>query len=431
MTSAPIANLLAAAPAVCAPAFCAPAFCAPAPAAPDSGHRHYEVYPGSAFKLTQLLDRAAWPYVADHADGFYYHPVGFQGVTEAQRRQIVRNFKSRKTIVEGDMFSGKADGDLTSLRIVTALSLTPTAAIVNRVPPNVAQWQARITANSRHGASTMLMLAPHVVQRTGWADPKLDYARAMIAAPGCTGSGVDAPTKLYQLLGAPYRQAIYDQRDATARQGKTFLYVISPNSSNSLFLAHARALVRDLEDTNHEPDSCAVELYGQRPIEITPESAPGAGVPEAANTITGVAFYLLKHRDGEPGTLTLSINPRAAAQADARAHGSPSQTDTLTLANTSAWLDYAPVVQAAFVGAHQGWKAAFTVGGSDVSPEMLGGGCLFYQGRRLSPGTRQTITVTITRPPAWKGPAPGLSVTASPHTGSAPVSTVTLQEPRP
>ena len=38
---------------------------------------NYEVYPGSAFYLDQMVDGSSYPYVAQFGNGFYHHPVGF------------------------------------------------------------------------------------------------------------------------------------------------------------------------------------------------------------------------------------------------------------------------------------------------------------------------------------------------------------------
>lgn len=38
---------------------------------------NYEVYPGAAFYLTQMVNSVSYPYTAQFANGFYFHPVGF------------------------------------------------------------------------------------------------------------------------------------------------------------------------------------------------------------------------------------------------------------------------------------------------------------------------------------------------------------------
>ncbi len=362
-----------------------------------------------------MLDRSQWTYVADHADAFYHHPVGFMELDDAQRRQLIGNFKTRNAIVEGDMKSGSTTGDVKNLKILLALGMKPTAAIVNEVPPNPAGWRERIASNAGLRASTLLMLAPHVVYRTGWSDAKLDYARALISAPGCSGSGVDAPTYLFLHLGTKYAQAIYDQRNYTTSQGKKFMYVLSPNNSNAQFLTDSEQVVRALEDNDAEPDSYAVELYGKRPIELTPESIAGTnGDTPAAATILGVAYYLLKHRDGQPGTLTLRALP------------SSSLSTTVTLTNSSAWLDYAPVIKAAVSGQSQGWRVRFLLGKQDITQDLLGDGYLFYKAQRLLPGTRQQIDVQMVRTAGASKRKPTVALQVMPHAGSTPLSTLIL-----
>jgi hypothetical protein len=58
-------------------------------------------------------------------------------------------------------------------------------------------------------------------------------------------------------------------------------YLISPNNSyDTALLADTQTTVRAMEDTGHEPDVYGVELYGERPVDLTPEKVNVNGVDQ-------------------------------------------------------------------------------------------------------------------------------------------------------
>lgn len=393
---------------------------------------NYEVYPGSAFYLTQMLDRSQWSYVATQSNGLYHHPVGFNDLDVAQETTYTSHFTNRFAMVEGDMGSGSTTGDVASLQLMTSYGLTPVAAFVNRPSSNLATWKQLVRNNAAAGAPTYEMLAPHRLDDTalGWNDPLWNYARSNMGIAGCVGSGVDAPVNLFVNQGAAYRQSIYDMRDWTVANGKKFNYLISPNNSyNAALLADTQATVRAMEDTGHEPDVYGVVLYGLRPVDLTPEKVTVNGVDQAATTITGLAYWLLKHRDGEPGTLDLSAirspttyaagvtNPTLSDPAQViPVSTTASRTFTLRMNNTSPWLDYAGVLRARAQGSVQDWTITFTKDSQDITAAMLSAdGKLFVGADRWMPGTQREISVTIT-PNGTPGPLK-LIVEALPHAG--------------
>lgn len=374
---------------------------------------NYEVYPGSAFYLNQMLDRSSWSFVADHCNGLYHHPVGFNDLTNAEEEIYTAHFTNRFAMVEGDMGSGSTTGDVANLQRMQALGLTPVAAFVNRPSTNLAVWRQLIRNNAAQGAPTYEMLAPHRLDDSplGWFDPIRDYARANMVVPGCIGSGVDAPVHLYVHEGAAYRQTIHDLRDWSVANGRRFNYLVSPNNSyNAALLADTQFTVRDLEDKGHEPDVYGVVLYGERPVDLTPEKNNVNGVDHPATTITGLAYYLIKHRDGEPGTLDLVARRNAVdhgAGVISPVIGAPSQTVSLPTAapstwtirmqNNSPWLDYAGVLRARVAGATGNWQVAFSANDTDVTQAVVSErGRKFLADERWMPGTTREINMTVT-----------------------------------
>ena len=380
---------------------------------PQASALNYEVYPGSAFYLEQMLDRNTWPFVAQHANGLYHHPVGFQELDDAAEQLYTGHFTNRFSMVEGDMGSGSTTGDVANLQRMHALGLTPVAAFVNRPSTNLAVWRQLIRNNAAQGAPTYEMLAPHrlVESPLGWYDPARDYARDNMRVTGCIGSGVDAPVHLYVHRGQAYRQTIYDLRDWSVANDRRFNYLLSPNNSyDEALLADTMFTVRDLEDNGHEPDVYGVVLYGLRPVDLTPEKITVNGEDRAATTITGLAYYLLKHRDGEAGTLDLRAFRNGITHAGgitAPTLNQAGQTISLPntasswridMANTSGWLDYAGVLRARPAGpGTDDWEIRFSSGTADITAEVLSPrGRTFLRDERWMPATTRSVTLTAT-----------------------------------
>lgn len=400
---------------------------------------NYEVYPGSAFYLTQMVDRVSWSYVADNANGFYFHPVGFTSASDytlstAEKQVICDNFSNRLALVEGDMGGTDPNASLGDIQEIAGFGLKPFSTFINRVAPNAAVWRQLIRNNARLGASTYAMTAPHRIYTApgGWYDPAYAYARTNTVAVGCAGSGVDAPVYLYANYGSFYRQVIWDQRDYTVVNGKKFNYLVSPNNSyDQQLMTDTLYLVRTLEDNGHEADVYGVVLYGTRPVDLTPETTNYNGVVQANWTITGLAYYLLKHRDGEPGTLDLfatATNGTRYAQGIAApiltnaSQGVPfnaaqSNYFTLTLTNQSRWLDYAAVLRARTgPGQATNWNLTFKLGSTDITGAVLSEtGYVFLASRRLMPQTNQSVGLSLSPKGA---PTPlSLVIEALPHAG--------------
>ncbi len=399
---------------------------------------NYEVYPGSAYYLTQMVDSISYPYVAQYANGFYYHPVGFSSssdvtLTTQQKQSICDNFSNSFAMVEGDMGNSNPNADVGDITTIAGFGLTPIAAFVNRPASNLAVWRQLVANNGALNTPSYEMLAPHVIYTypSGFNDPQFSYARSNMLVAGCAGSGVDAPVYLYRNYGSFYQQVIWQQRDASVSYGKKFNYLISPNNStDQQLMLDTKYLVQSLEDNGHEADVYGVVLYGLRPVDLTPETTNYNGVVQANWTITGLAYYLLKHRDGEPGTLDLyatsngvnyaqSVMSPVATNAAQIIPFDATKTNqfTLTLTNRSAWLDYAGVLRArADTNLLANWNVTFQIGTTNITTAVMSQtGYVFLAGQRWQPNTARQVTVTL----GPKGaPTPiDLVIEALPHAG--------------
>lgn len=398
----------------------------------------YEVYPGSAYYLTQMVSSVSFPYTAQFANGFYYNPWAFGDNSDTvlstqQKQAICNNFSNRFVMIEGDQNSDDPNVDLGDIKTMTGLGMTPVAAFVNQPAAGVF-WQQLVHNNGALHTPSYEMLPPWWVgQGSGWSGWTKQQTNMLVW--GCAGSGVDSPVNLYftgnGISASAYQQAVWDQCQWSQLAGKKFNYLASPNTdTGQQFLLDMERVARSLEDNAAEPNVYGVELYGVRPINLVPETTNYNGVVQANWTITGLAYYLLKHRDGDPGTLSLyatsngvnfaqSVISPILTNAAQIIPFDPTQTNqfTLTLTNLSAWLDYAAVLRARTAQAGN-WNITFKLGTSDISSSVLNhGGYAFLSSHRLLPKTAQQVIVTLS-PKVLGAPTPlDLVIEALPHAG--------------
>ena len=400
---------------------------------------NYEVYPGSAFYLTQMVDSVSYPYTAQFANGFYFHPVGFGSssdtvLTTQQKQQICNNFSNRFAMVEGDMGSSNPNSDIADINTMVGFGLTPAATFVNR-PAVTPIWKQLVANNGALNTPSYEMTAPWDVaaQPGGWTNSTWDYLRLNILVSGCSGIGIDSPVNLYRTgytVGNPaYQQAVWQMTQYAQTHGKRFNYLASPNTDTAQqFLFDMQYVARSLEDNGAEANVYGVELYGLPPIDLVPETTNYNGVVQANWTVTGLVYYLLKHRDGEPGTLDLYATSNSVSYAKSVMSPilnnavqiipfDPTKTNqfTLTLTNNSTWLDYAAVLRAR-TAQSANWNITFKIGTTNITSSVLNSnGYVFLGSQRLFTNTAQQVTVTLSPIGA---PTPlDLVIEALPHAG--------------
>jgi hypothetical protein len=389
------------------------------------GAGSYEVYTGSAFHIRHLMDSSQWSYVRRMGDGLWWHPVGYHNtdgynnVTNAEWKTLATYFHSRKALVEGDMYADRVADDIPAIRRVVALNFEPSYAFVNRIQDTSTKWPARVDTNLTRGVKSCTMLAPHVMERypDGFYDVQNEIKRRQIMES--YGSSVDAPTHLFVRqteAGAKYRQTVYDATDFCHRNGRKFLFLISPNASGDNFLRDAIQTVHYLEDNDRIPDFYGVLIYGLSwGINLTPESLINtAGDVVCANTVTGVSRWLLKHARADEGELDLWVQaPDGSSHLkNIVCHSADEVTPviannwtgtngtftyTLNLKNRSKYIDFIPTLKASVTGLPTGWTIKYMYAGADITNAITSKGYLFYKNHRLMPSDERAITITVSK----------------------------------
>lgn len=177
------------------------------------------------------------------------------------------------------------------------------------------------------------------------------------------------------------------------------------------FFNTAKACVFGHEDTNTAPDMWTIWTYGERSDEPTfPESVVNSnGENEPANTLTGVGYWLLKHLNNQPkvqprdtGAVTSLVKVQLPTGSNAKitmknSPGNPTYSLPLIISNeTNPQIELSPVVSAAISGGTNDWGLSFSLGGNDVTDDIVyNGGINCIKALRLSKTNKLTLLMNI------------------------------------
>jgi hypothetical protein len=393
---------------------------------PRPGAGSYEVYVGAAFYMQEMMDRTRWSYVADSADGLYHRFMGVDPLGDEGKKTLASYFRSKKAIMEGGIREEQhIRQDLEWIEELKSLGLTPVAAFVNGLnlnnafkphPPEGLEgwWLKRIALNKEQGVVSYTMQAPHRVCREGgWGATVQEQPKCLTLA--CAGTSTDAPTTLFMQLDDNYRQSVVDIIRWTHQQGRKFMFIVSPNESTDTFDTDTIAITRFLEDQDAAPDIYGVTLYGKRPLHLVPESEPAPdGKPVAASTMTGSAYYLLKHARADGAELDLWAEAGGKAVGQYEKQENPALAAmipftsldkngscTLHLANRSTWVDFMAALHLRREGLPAGIQVRLLLNGTDIAAQAQAkDGYRFYRDQRLMPASEQKLTLTVTPIPS-------------------------------
>lgn len=393
---------------------------------PRPGAGSYEVYVGSAFYMQEMMDRSRWSYVADTADGLYHRFMGVDPLGAEGKKTLASYFRGKKAVMEGGIREERhITQDQEWITDLKAMGLKPVATFVNGLnlnnsfkphPPEGLEgwWLKRIALNQEQGVVSYTMQAPHRVCREGgWNAAVQEQPKRLTVA--CAGTSTDAPTNLFMQLDDSYRQGILDIIRWSHQQGRTFMFLFSPNESVETFHSDTIAITRFLEDHDAAADIYGVTLYGKRPLHLVPESEPGSdGKMVAASTMTGSAYYLLKHARADGGELDLwaEAGGKAVARNErqedtAKATVIPfttlgkGGTCTLHVTNSSSWVDFMAALSLRSEGLPAGTRVRLLLDGADIATQAQAkDGFRFYRDQRLMPASEKKLTLSVDPIPA-------------------------------
>ena len=422
---------------------------APPPAGPAPGSEAPKVYVGVADQWDDLVSHPdGWTFVRQNADGFYVNFIemewaakGQQGKSQETLNKTAALFTHKNAYFESDYHQdgqseAEDDHDIDMLQkagfTVPYTSLN-TGWDVSRYS-NLKTYHLLPNQKPRY---SFVQDGPWTISgdlsgdvSMGGLFPNADYRHQIDQADGDT---TDGPLG-YWFYGPgvgfnKMQSGSYSMVKYAHAQGKPAVVMLCPYGAGistydaqKMYLSTGEDCVRGHEDNDAEPEVWDVFEYATS-IGAVPEQVNGA---PALNSTTAMAYYLIKHIQGDPTTLHLSAGPGGLRQVSL---GPPARAgavihSTLTLADTSPWLDYAAVLKAARAGAGKAWDVRFALKGRDITKDVFGPGFKFYRADRINPNTATVVDLTFTRTSS-RGPS-GLRLTARllPHQGRPPMDTV-------
>ena len=417
----------------------------------DTTSASVQVYFGTADWFEDLTNYPAqWTYVRQNADGLYInfwqlqHP-GFQDLSTCQT--FANLFTKKNAFFENDLTQATLTNDQTYVdRLQSAgftlpyTSMNPSFSVGYTFPADRAQnlqmyalsnGQPQRVCVAQNGPWTM---GGNVLGNTGDDNP--GYRAAVTNSDGISNDG---PLGYWYGNVQSMQAGSYSMVKFAHSLGKKAVVMLCPYAAGVAeynpttdYVTVGTSCVRMHEDNDADPDIWSVFEYATT-IAAVPEQS--GGVP--AVSVSGMAYYLLKHIKGDPGTLDLYAVTEANAITGQGVFSPTIQTLTvpvstvitngavfhyaIQIADTSSWCDYAAVLTAVNSGNTAQWTVTFKLAGTDITSSVTNGGYLFYKTKRIMPNTTNTVDMYLTRTAATGAANLNVALSLLPHRGSAAV----------
>jgi hypothetical protein len=378
--------------------------------------RAEQVFFGVSDRWQDLVtDASQWTYVQKHADGFYINFLMLNraihnqhGVSLATLSQTCALFATHTAYIESDMRAGEASTEREQqyIQVLHQAGCKVAYSSLNYGwSPDRAQNLSTFELNASESRRlNFVQVAPWLINgdisgpsmasRPGYNEKVRGY---ILAADGFS---TDGPLGYFATDFAHFRAGEISLVRFAHQNGKKAVIMISPYGAKVRadaydptrdLLATGQALVRMHETEHAVPDIWAILQYATD-IVTTPEQIDG----KPANTVTGLAYWLIQHvhDPGRVAKLKLAAPAGGATSAD------------VTLRNESTWLDLAPVLHLTLHDAGGRYAATLRYDGRDITEQAASAGGVALTGpAELQPGARHRLSLTLVR----NGPAVGVS----------------------
>jgi hypothetical protein len=411
-----------------------------------------KIFYGEAELIQQLLTNAdQWTYVRENADGFYANFIEMDAIlTPDDLSGFFKLFKNKSVYFESDADPQHQPLEKDKAAIV---ALHNVGWNITYTSQNYGWTVERDEILGYYNLTEHVLRRPDFVQIGPWTisgnisnDPGTGpYPNAQYRAWINQSNGVstDGPMGFWQIDFQKMREGSYSVVQYAHRIGKPAAVMLCPywagvhtyNSTRD-FLTVGISAIQGHEDNDADPDTWIIFEYADNVIPAVPEQVNGY----PANSTTGMAFYALKHRDGDAETLDLYVDEEKIGQytytkqpttADLILNSNvPVGTTynyTLHIADYSPWLDYAACIRVLVsAGRQDGWNIGYSIGGVDITAAMTNmDGFVFVRENRVHPNSEQSIRMSFIRTSAVYDNMT-LTIELAPHRGSAVVDSLQL-----
>lgn len=410
------------------------------------------IYYGEAELIHQLLTNTSqWTYVQQNADGFYVNFIEIDVILKPDDlRGFFQLFSNKSVYYESDADPGHQtiEKDKAAIDAFHSAGWNITQTSLNY------GWNVeRDEILGYYNLTERVIRRPDFVQLGPWTlsgnisnDPGTGpYSNAQYRAwiNQADGVSTDGPLGYWQIDFQRMREASFSVVQYAHSIGKPAAVMLCPygagvvtyNSTRD-FVSVGISAIHEHEDNDADPDIWIIFEYADNVIPAVPEQINGY----PANSTTGMAYYALKHRDGEPRTLDLYVDEgnvgrfayvKRSKKPDIILNSNiPVGTVlnyTLRVADYSAWLDYAACIRVFLSTRKQnGWHVQYAIGGVDITATVNSAdGFVFVRENRVRPNTVQSISLSFIRTAAvHHGMA--LTIELSPHRGSSVVDSLRI-----
>ena len=401
-----------------------------------------KIYYGQAHFLDQLfVNTSQWTYVQENADGYYFS-FG-QMVTNMSSYYLphfFQLFKNKSVYFESDAEHITLDREKVDILILHNIGWN-----ISYTSQNYGWTVEHDEVLGYFNLTEDVPRRPDFVQLGPWLlsgnisnDPGTGhFSNAQYRAWINQSNGVstDGPMGFWSVDFQKVREGSFSTVQYAHRLGKPAAVMICPYAAGIVsynstrdYLPVGISAIQEHEDNDADPDIWIFFEYGDLNIPPVPEQVNGY----PANSTTGMAYYALKHRDGEPRTLDLYIDEGKIGQfiyvkqstvADVILKSNvpvgTSVNYTLQVADYSPWLDYAACIRILVSANEQvGWKIQYLLNEVDITETINTiNGFIFNREYRLRPNSVQKIVVVFTRTSAMHDNMT-LTIELAPHRGS-------------
>lgn len=351
-----------------------------------------------------LNDPTGWPYVRQYANGYYTNNFALNTNTadatqNSKLGSMSSLFTNKNVFYETDLARTDDNSDMVKIGILKARGFGIPLCVINR-----GVSATRIASlKSDMGPIVLGMGAPWQV--TGDINSTLG-ASWRTAIDNSQGSGTDGPLGLWKTNQGDMQNGSISGVKYAHSKGKLAMVMMAPYQSGTgaEFLRVGKLCVQQHEDAGANPDIWAIEYYAAQ-LEQYPVTPEKISTGEPAASVTGLAYYLIRHLRGEAKALlnTAASNSNIVDKGTSvevklpvSSSGDVSFSVPLNVISTDdAWLDVCPLIKATLTDNNKNYAVNFTLNGLDVTNDLLNGGFACFKDYRLQGAKKLNMVVNI------------------------------------